>query len=743
MFKVVLLVFFFLFSYASEIVNLQLKWKNSFQFAGFYMAKEKNYYRDLGLDINIIENKHNTYVLEDVLHKKATYGVSDSSLFYWALKGKKIKILMPILENSPIALITTDTSVKRLKDIANKHIATEKNSLKNPSIIAMLKSKNIDINSLNISDKSYNLKDLITKKYIFSIYDTDELKTIENSGKKYSIFKPIDYGFDFYGDILFTSQREYQKHPKRVKDIIKATKKGWRYAFSHIDETIRVIQAKYNTQHFSYSKLKDEATRLKKYMSRDFKFNDLKIKRINDVYLLLDMVSGVRDIHDYLYKPFILSQKEIKFLKNHTIRCISTATWAPFNTLKDGKLAGIAIDYWNIIKNKLQIDSKCKVANNWTTVLSDIKNKNSDITLATSITPKKKKYAIFSKPYASFPIVLATKKNIGFIPETRALKYKKIAVGKNYSVDELFEENYPKINIVKTKNTDEALKLLEEGKVFAVADILPVIAYKIDKYHFSDIKISGRTKWKFKVRMMVRKDYPELISSINKAIDSISTEEKIKIDRKWMAIRYGNGYSLKYILYIVGISAIIILIILAWIIYLKREISKRKKLEKELERLATIDRLTSIYNRYKMDISLQKHMEISKRYKRPLSFIYFDIDHFKRINDTFGHKVGDLVLIQLCSLIKNSIRKSDIFGRWGGEEFLIILPETKKEEAVELAEKLRQKVQNYKFDKIKHLTCSFGVTSNRENDNPEEIMIRIDKRLYKAKKEGRNRVESV
>ncbi|MFK5880835.1 MAG: diguanylate cyclase [Sulfurospirillum sp.] len=356
---------------------------------------------------------------------------------------------------------------------------------------------------------------------------------------------------------------------------------------------------------------------------------------------------------------------------------------------------------------------------------------------------KKKKYAIFSKSYVSFPIVLATKDNIGFIPGMSTLKNKKIAVGKDYSIDELFGENYPEIHIVRTKNTDEALKLLDKGKVFAVADILPVIAYKIDKYHFPNIKISGRTNWNFNVSIMARKDYTKLISAVNKAIDSITKTEKMKIDRKWTAVRYNSGYSIKYILSIIAVSTIIILIILGWIIYLKREISKRKKLEKELEKLATTDRLTSIYNRYKMDVSLQKQIEISKRYKRPLSFIYFDIDHFKKINDRYGHKVGDLVLIELSDLIKKSIRKSDIFGRWGGEEFLIILPETKKEEAIELSEKLRRTVQKYKFKNIQYLTCSFGVANNRKSDDAEEVILRIDKRLYVAKKRGRNRVESI
>ncbi len=154
-----------------------------------------------------------------------------------------------------------------------------------------------------------------------------------------------------------------------------------------------------------------------------------------------------------------------------------------------------------------------------------------------------------------------------------------------------------------------------------------------------------------------------------------------------------------------------------------------------------MDMLTSINNRYKMDLALDEQIEISKRYKRPLSIIYFDIDRFKQVNDTYGHKVGDLVLIKLSSLVAKSLRKSDIFGRWGGEEFLIILPETTQNEAIQLAEKLRIKIETFKFKVIPKLTCSFGIVAYIENDSTESMMLKADKKLYKAKRNGRNRIE--
>ncbi len=520
-----------------------------------------------------------------------------------------------------------------------------------------------------------------------------------------------------------------------------ASKKGWNYAFNHIDETIKVILKKYNTQGFTYAKLKYEANKMKKFMSQKFEFNNDKINNIKNIYVLLGMANAKVDIHSFIYSPCELTCAEKKFIKSHILKCILTTSWAPFNTLRDGKLTGITVDYWNIIKKRLNLRSQCKTIDSWSDLLQKIKNKKADITLATTNTPDREKYAVFSKPYAAYPIVIATKNNIGFISNIKYLKGRKIAVGKNYTVEELLKKNYPSIQIVEAKNINEALNMVSDGKVFAALDILPVIAYHINKNNFTNLKIAGKTPWNFNVKFMIRKDYKILLPAINNAIDSINEDEKMAINNKWISVLYQSGHSTKEIVNIILIALVILLIILGWVINLKKEIRKRKKLELELERLATVDILTSINNRYKMDLTLYEQIEISKRYKRPISLIYFDIDFFKLVNDTYGHKIGDLALIELSNLVLDSLRKSDVFGRWGGEEFLIILPETMLSEAVTLAQKLKTTIENHNFDTIKKLTCSFGVISYEGNDSVETLMNRVDKKLYKAKQNGRNRVE--
>jgi diguanylate cyclase (GGDEF)-like protein len=167
---------------------------------------------------------------------------------------------------------------------------------------------------------------------------------------------------------------------------------------------------------------------------------------------------------------------------------------------------------------------------------------------------------------------------------------------------------------------------------------------------------------------------------------------------------------------------------------------KLKELNGLLERRATTDMLTGIYNRLRFNEYLEREIGGARRYNHPVSLIMFDIDHFKKINDTYGHHTGDRVLQELAKLVSASIRETDIFARWGGEEFMILSPHTDVEQAALLAEKLRAVIEAHRFDEAVPVTSSFGVTQFVEQDSIEGLTARVDQALYQAKGQGRNRV---
>lgn len=163
--------------------------------------------------------------------------------------------------------------------------------------------------------------------------------------------------------------------------------------------------------------------------------------------------------------------------------------------------------------------------------------------------------------------------------------------------------------------------------------------------------------------------------------------------------------------------------------------------KKELEVLSVTDKLTNISNRRQIDETLHLETEKSSRYDNPLSIILIDIDHFKRVNDTYGHQIGDEVLKSVAKIMKNNIRKIDFIGRFGGEEFMIICPETGKDGAMSLAEDIRRKVEEHTFDTVNRVTISLGVTTyDKERDDASSLFKKCDAALYLAKDAGRNRV---
>lgn len=168
--------------------------------------------------------------------------------------------------------------------------------------------------------------------------------------------------------------------------------------------------------------------------------------------------------------------------------------------------------------------------------------------------------------------------------------------------------------------------------------------------------------------------------------------------------------------------------------------SKLKKALVELEKISVTDKLTKLYNRHKTDKVLAKSIRFAKRYKSKFGVILLDIDNFKSINDNYGHHTGDKVLKELSSLLKSSVRESDTLGRWGGEEFLIIVPNASKKSLITLANNLKEIISSYEFSDVKKVTASFGATLYKKSDTSENLIIKVDEALYKAKKRGKNRV---
>lgn len=236
-----------------DSVILQLKWSHNFQFAGYYMAKEKGYYRDVGLDVNFVEGNANTNVVQEVVEHRANFGIGNSGLVLDRNSGQPIVVLGVIFQHSAyVLLMHKDKPLQSIHDIAGKKVLLESDS---EELLAYLNQEKIPLNSIDIIEHSYNFQAFIDHRIdAISAYSINEPFMLDKLKIPYEMYSPRSVDIDFYGDNLFTSQSEIDDYPKRVKAFREASFKGWQYAMNNIEETVQLIKRDY-TQNMSVEEL--------------------------------------------------------------------------------------------------------------------------------------------------------------------------------------------------------------------------------------------------------------------------------------------------------------------------------------------------------------------------------------------------------------------------------------------------------------------------------------------------------
>ncbi|MEO1958265.1 MAG: diguanylate cyclase [Nautiliaceae bacterium] len=435
-----------------------------------------------------------------------------------------------------------------------------------------------------------------------------------------------------------------------------------------------------------------------------------------------------RAVEEVIFGSYVLGRKidlcrkffkrcDEKFNKTKIIKIAITPNWPPFHFLEDGYLRGISVDFWKLIAKRGGIDYKFYIKPFWGSVLNSIKDKESDLTLDSSFTKNRAKYAIFTKPYMKFPLGIFCKKVVDSIEEIKS-----IAVGYNFTAYKMMKEHYPNIKYILTKDTPEALEYVKTGQAECAVDILPVMSWYLKEMGLND-KSLILTPFYFELQIMLRKGLEDLRDRLNVLIDEISKKNKKALVEKYVFIRVYTTKSNKYLNFLYALFFVVFFYLLIQL--------------KNYKQKASFDALTGILNRGTIE---EKLREIAR--EKEGSVIFFDIDHFKKINDTYGHEFGDYVLKKLSKIIKGRLRRKDFFGRWGGEEFLIVLPNTPYNGALKLAEEIRELIEKANFENVK-VTISLGVGDFKRGEDVDTIIQRVDNALYNAKNSGRNQVKGI
>ena len=655
---------------AVERVVLQLNWKHQFQFAGYYVAIDKGYFRDAGFDVSLRELNEGGNPVDTVLRGEADFGVAASELALYRAQGKQVVALAAIVQHSPLVLLVNRRKITSIDALNGSRIMLTPHETE---LFAYLRREGVA--KYEAVAHSFDPKDLISGRVdALSGYVTDEPYVLQAAGFPYLAFSPLAAGINFYGDTLFTTEGRARGTPERVRAFRAAVIQGWKYALEHPEEVADLILNKYSKRH-ERAHLLFEAKELKRLMQPDLVEIGLQSasrwQQIALTYAELGMLPEKPSIAGLIFEA-----EERKL-----------PVWFGY-ALAGGSLliivvAGAAF-YFARLNRRLTREMISRRV--FERALSHSEERYRQLA-------EHSKDVIWTLDLASMRFTYVS-------PSVEAVR--------GFTPDEvinqpLAEAMTPASYAVVVAAIEDHLSRLAEGDLSAQSAMA-----EIEQPHKNGGIISSEVVGSF------------LLDSQGKPFALLGIARDISERRRSEAeLRSANDK-------------------------LRHQLEEIEKLQVALQEQAIRDSLTGCFNRRYLDETLERELSRSRREGYPLSLVILDLDHFKLINDTYGHMAGDQALIVLAATLSADIRHEDVLCRYGGEEFVILMPRMPLAIAAERAECWRSKIAEIRvtFGNFElSFTASAGVAAYPDHGKmPDELTHAADQALYVAKNEGRNRV---
>ncbi|MCX7069213.1 MAG: PAS domain S-box protein [Methylococcales bacterium] len=581
-----------------EKVSLQLKWLHAFQFAGYYAAKEKGFYAAEGLDVDIKERIPHINNIEQVLKGESDYGIADSNLLLDRLLGKPVVVLASIFQHNALVYVSLKSSgIVSPYEFKGKRIMDDGNV--NSSVDALLQAMRYEVGIANRDftriEHSFNPDDLINGKIdVMTVYLTNEIYYYREKHVDINIIDPRNYGIDFLGDNLFTTEQQIREHPERTQRFLRATLKGWDYALKHSEEIIQLILRNYNTdQRLTAERLRSEAVETAKMiLPESIPLGSSSIKRfqrIAEIYQQLGLVKSLDGLDGFIYQEAAathlnLSQEEKNWLQVHpVIRLAIDKDFAPYEWIDEkGNYVGLTADYIHKVEQILGVKFVIEKDKSWAETLAMAKRGEVEVVSDVNQTPEREQYLNFTAPHASIPVIIVNEAENGFIGSLDNLYGKRIVVEQSYFMQERLRNEHPDIQLVIAKSTNDALAMVNSGAVDAYVGDAALVNYVIKKTGMVNLRFSGDTGYKSEHRMAVTKANPLLINLITKALDSIPNSEKQTIENRWMSLQIKQDTTVKTLVKYGSAALFVLFLIVVWNMSLQRQIRRRKQIEAAL-----------------------------------------------------------------------------------------------------------------------------------------------------------------
>ncbi len=547
-------------------VSVQLEWRHQFEFAGFYAAKEKGFYREAGLQVELREYHQGQDVISDVLNGHSTFGVFHSVVIQARLQGRPLRLLAAYLRHSPL-LIAAKPGIFLPSDLRGKRLMADAQEIKGINLLTMFNNFGMSIHDMDLVPHEFNIKSFAQGKVdAMTIYQTNELYHLYKQGIKFNLIDPNIYAVPLLDQILFTSEHYLSQHPDTVRAFVAATNRGWRYALEHPAEIIEFIRKRYNSQHKSRDHLLFEAHQMHSIMLPEIypvgTINPKQLDRIQELFIQSGRAEEKLPIHDILFdtalgpaandtprqtRPTVhsttplkdavihLTPSEIAWLeaRNRVLRYCYHPRWKPYDFEENGIHQGIFRGYLDLFSHKLGITFKPVTTDTWQDALQAAQERRCDFISGAVNTPQRRSYLDFTSAYFDISNVLIALNDTPFIPHISSILDKTIAVPKDAAIKELLHNKYPQLHLLDyDKGIPQLKQLLEQGKAYAGITGLEYAA-EIIRNNPGRYRIIGKLDETDPIAIAVRNDRPALLHIMQKAVDSLTQAERDAIGKRW------------------------------------------------------------------------------------------------------------------------------------------------------------------------------------------------------------------
>ena len=570
-----------------EKVSLQLHWHYQFEFAGFIAAKEKGFYKEVGLDVMLKEYEQGIDINSDVLSGKSNFGIYNSLSLLEYLQGDPLVLVSSYFKRAALVLVTSP-DIKTPRDLVGKRVMA---STKEDFILNFqpyLNGYGVDVDSLELVPHTYNVDAFVEGNVsAMTAFVSNELEILNEKGIKYNVLDPSDDNIFVMQLELITSLKEAKEHPYRVEAFRKASLKGWNYALKHKKEIIDIIYEKY-THDRSKESMLQQARMVEKLIlpytysigSIDKNFLTKQMRLFQEYY----NIGRDKKLNNYIFediyslnKPDFTVEELAYIKKSPSVSVCLHYNQFPIDGYKDGKFVGIMSNVYKKISESTSLKFKPIASTSREEFKRKIKSGVCD--LISIYATKTKEYTNF-KPTSSFyktHFTLVSKLDKSFVISPLELKGK-ILLAQIQEYKKYLKNLYPFLTIEVVQDSDEMMKKLLNDEAYAVIALDEQADYIIDKYGYGKLKINGFLSKEKPIEgsIGVQKENEILYLIIEKALEKISPEEIQNIINSWRITRYQSVVDYTLVIGVVVFMSIILLIM----IYYQR---KLKNFNKELE----------------------------------------------------------------------------------------------------------------------------------------------------------------